>query len=288
VKPAPFEYHAPESVDDVVGLLAEHGDEAKPLAGGQSLVPMLALRLTRFEHVVDLNRIPALVGIERDERTVTVGAMTRQAELGRSDAAAAVPLLGLATPFIGHFQIRNRGTVGGSIAHADAAGELPTVALALDAELDVASTAGSRTIAASEFFLGMWDTAVGPEELLTTIRFPVWSGRCGFAVDEVARRYGDFALAGAACGIELGADGTVARAAIALLGLGSMPLRATAAEAAIVGRAPSADDMAEIGRLAVADVDLPTDIHASGEYRRAVGAHVATRGLDTALTRAAS
>jgi carbon-monoxide dehydrogenase medium subunit len=288
VKPAPFEYHAPESVDDVVGLLAEHGDEAKPLAGGQSLVPMLALRLTRFEHVVDLNRIPALVGIERDERTVTVGAMTRQAELGRSDAAAAVPLLGLATPFIGHFQIRNRGTVGGSIAHADAAGELPTVALALDAELDVASTAGSRTIAASEFFLGMWDTAVGPEELLTTIRFPVWSGRCGFAVDEVARRYGDFALAGAACGIELGADGTVARAAIALLGLGSMPLRATAAEAAIVGRAPSADDMAEIGRLAVADVDLPTDIHASGEYRRAVGAHVVARGLDTALTRAAS
>lgn len=286
MKPAAFEYHAPESIDDVVGLLAEHGDEAKPLAGGQSLVPMLALRLARFEHVVDLNRAPALVGIEHHDHTVAVGAMTRQAELERSDAAAAVPLLGLATPFIGHFQIRNRGTVGGSIAHADAAGELPTVALALDAEFDVASTSGTRTIAASDFFLGMWETGLGAEELLTAARFPVWRGRCGFAVEEVARRYGDFALAGVACGIEVGTDGTVARAAIALLGLAGTPLRASAAESAIAGRAPSAEDLTEIGRLAVADLDPPTDVHASGEYRRSVGAHVVSRGLGVALARA--
>lgn len=285
MKPAPFEYHAPESVDDVVGLLAEHGDEARALAGGQSLVPMLALRLTRFEHLIDLNRVPALVGIEGKTGTVTVGAMTRQAELERSDAAAAVPLLGLATPLIGHFQIRNRGTVGGSIAHADAAGELPTVALALDAELEVASTAGSRTITASDFFLGTWETALGPGELLITMRFPVWSRRCGFAIDEVARRYGDFALAGVACGIELNVDGGIARAAIALLGLGSTPLRATAAEAAIIGRAPSAGELVDIGWLAVADLDPPNDIHASREYRRAVGAHVVARGLGTALAR---
>jgi carbon-monoxide dehydrogenase medium subunit len=285
VKPAPFEYHAPESVHDVVGLLAEHGDEARALAGGQSLVPMLALRLTRFEHLIDLNRVPALVGIEGNTGTVTVGAMTRQAELERSDDAGAVPLLGLATPLIGHFQIRNRGTVGGSIAHADSAGELPTVALALDAELEVASTAGSRTIAASDFFLGTWETALGPEELLTTVRFPVWSDRCGFAVDEVARRYGDFALAGVACGIELNVDGGIARAAIALLGLGSTPLRATAAEAAIIGRTPSAGDLTDIGWLAMADLDPPNDIHASREYRRAVGAHVVARGLGTALAR---
>jgi len=286
VKPAAFEYHAPETIDDVVGLLAEHGDEAKPLAGGQSLVPMLALRLARFEHVIDLNGVPVLAGIERRNGTVAVGAMTRQAELERSDDAAAVPLLGLAAPLIGHFQIRNRGTVGGSIAHADPAGELPTVALALDAELDVASTAGTRTVAASELFLGTWETTLAPEELLTRVRFPVWRGRCGFAVDEVARRYGDFALAGVACGVELDAHGTVVRAAIALLGLGSMPSRAGAAEAAIVGHAPSADELSEIGRLAMADLEPPTDIHASGEYRRAVGAHVVTRGLGTALERA--
>jgi len=288
VKPAAFEYHAPESIDDVAGLLAEHGDEAKPLAGGQSLVPMLALRLARFEHVVDLNRVPALVGIERADGMLAVGAMTRQAELERSDAATAVPLLGLAAPLIGHFQIRNRGTVGGSIAHADPAGELPTVALALDAELDVTSTAGTRTVATSELFAGTWETTLAPEELLTRVRFPVWPGRCGFAVDEVARRYGDFALAGVACGVELDADGGVVRAAIALLGLGSMPLRASAAEDAIVGRAPSADDLTEISRLAVADFDPPTDIHASGEYRRAVGAHTVARGLDAALARAAA
>ena len=286
MKPAAFEYHAPETIDDVVGLLAEHGDEAKPLAGGQSLVPMLALRLARFEHVIDLNGVPALAGIERRNGTVAVGAMTRQAELERSDDAAAVPLLGLAAPLIGHFQIRNRGTVGGSIAHADPAGELPTVALALDAELDVASTAGTRTVAASELFAGTWETTLAPEELLTRVRFPVWRGRCGFTVDEVARRYGDFALAGVACGVELDAHGTVVRAAIALLGLGSMPSRAGAAEAAIVGHAPSADELSEIGRLAMADLEPPTDIHASGEYRRAVGAHVVTRGLGTALERA--
>ncbi len=209
MKPAAFEYHAPESIDDVVGLLAEHGDEAKPLAGGQSLVPMLALRLARFEHVVDLNRVPALAGIERADGTVAVGAMTRQAELERSDAAAAAPLLGLAAPLIGHFQIRNRGTVGGSIAHADPAGELPTVALALDAELDVTSTGGTRTVAASELFAGTWETTLAPEELLTRVRFPVWPGRSGFAVEEVARRYGDFALAGVACGVELDKDGGV-------------------------------------------------------------------------------
>jgi len=237
---------------------------------------------------VDLNRVPALAGVERGDGAVAVGAMTRQAELERSDAAAAVPLLGLAAPLIGHFQIRNRGTVGGSIAHADPAGELPTVALALDAELDVASGAGTRTVAASEVFAGTWETTLAPEELLTRVRFPVWSGRCGFAIDEVARRYGDFALAGVGCGVELDADGTVVRAGIALLGLGGMPLRASAAEDAIIGRAPSAEDLTEIGRLAIADVDPPTDIHASGEYRRAVGAHVVARGLEAALARAAA
>lgn len=283
MKPAPFDYHAPETTADVLALLAEHGDEAKPLAGGQSLVPMLALRLTRFEHLIDLNRVPELTGIERENGTLAVGAMTRQAALASTDA---VPLLAQALPLIGHFQIRNRGTVGGSIAHADPAAELPAVALALDAELEIAGSSGSRTQAASEFFTGTWTTTLEPDELLARIRFPVWSGRAGFAVDEVARRMGDFALVGAVCGVELGDGDRVDRAAIALFGMGSTPLRAADAEAALRGTEGTADELAEVGRLAVADLDPPEDIHASTSYRRRVGAHVVARALTSALENA--
>jgi carbon-monoxide dehydrogenase medium subunit len=286
VKPAPFEYHVPESVADAVALLAEHGDEAKPLAGGQSLVPMLALRLTRFEHLVDLNRVDELSRIELSNGSLVVGAMTRQAALERSDEAGAVPLLALAAPLIGHFQIRNRGTVGGSIAHADPAGELPAVALALDAVLEVSSAGGTRDVAAIDFFVGTWTTSLEDQDLLCAIRFPVWDGRCGFAVDEVARRHGDFALTGVVCGVTLGADDTVQRAAIAMLGMCATPVRATAAEAALVGSTPSTDDLAEIGQVAVRDLEPPTDIHASTAYRTKVGAHVVARGLTSALERA--
>jgi carbon-monoxide dehydrogenase medium subunit len=279
VKPAPFEYHAPESVADVLSVLAEHGDEAKPLAGGQSLVPMLALRLTRFGHLVDLNRVSELSGIERTNGTLVVGAMTRQAEVERSEAAAAVPLLGLATPLIGHFQIRNRGTVGGSIAHADPAAELPAVALALDAQLEIAAPSGTRLVAASDFFVGTWTTSVEADELLVGVHFPVWSDRAGFAVDEVARRLGDFALVG----VELDDAGNIGRAAIALLGMAGTPVRASAAEAALVGANPSSADLTEIAQLAVADLDPPEDIHASSRYRHDVGAHVVARALAVAL-----
>jgi len=283
MKPAPFEYHAPDNVSDAVALLAEHGDEAKPLAGGQSLVPMLALRLTRFEHLVDLNRVEALAGVERQNGTLTVGAMTRQAALERADETAAVPLLSLAAPLIGHFQIRNRGTLGGSVAHADPAGELPAVALALDAELEVATTSGARRVPARDFFVGTWTTCLEPDELLTAIHFPVWSDSSGFAIDEVARRHGDFALTGAVCGIEIGIDGLVRRAALALLGMGATPLRATAAEEALVGSSATADDLRAAAQLAVRDTEPPDDIHASSRYRRSVGAHVVERGLAQAL-----
>lgn len=283
VKPAPFEYHAPESIADALAVLAEHGDEAKPLAGGQSLVPMLALRLTRFGHLVDLNRVPELSGVERKNGMLVVGAMTRQAAVERSEAAAAVPLLGLATPLIGHFQIRNRGTVGGSIAHADPAAELPAVALALDAQLEIASPSGTRLESASDFFVGTWTTSVGDEELLVGVHFPVWSDRSGFAVDEVARRLGDFALVGVTCGVELDESGNIGRAAIALLGMASTPVRASAAEAALVGANPSAADLTEIAQLAVANLDPPEDIHASSAYRHSVGAHVVARALATAM-----
>jgi len=286
VKPAPFEYHAPESVDDVLALLAEHGDEAKPLAGGQSLVPMLAMRLTRFEHLIDLNRVPSLAGVTRTNGTLTLGATTRQVELERDDKVAAVPLLALAAPLIGHFQIRNRGTVGGSIAHADPAAELPAVALALDATLDVAGPSGARQVAAVDFFTGTWETTVDDGELLTAVHFPVWSGRAGFAVEEVARRHGDFALTGVACAVALGGDGSVERAALAMFGMGSTPIRTAKAEAALAGASPGDIDLTEIGQLAVRELDPPADIHASSEYRSAVGAYVVERGLARALEEA--
>jgi aerobic carbon-monoxide dehydrogenase medium subunit len=288
VKPAPFEYHAPESVADVVGVLAEHGDEAKPLAGGQSLVPMLALRLARFEHLVDLNRVKPLTEVAREDGSILVGAMTRQAAPERDDHVAAVPLLRRAAPLIGHFQIRNRGTVGGSIAHADPASELPAVALALDADLLVTAADRTREVAAGEFFAGNWTTVLEADELLTAVRFPVWEGRTGFAVREVARRYGDFALAGAACGVTLDGDGTIRRAAVALFGMGSTPLRAPAAEAALVGRTGSEDELAEVGQVAVRDLEPPDDVHASSRYRRSVGAHVVERALAAAVQEAAT
>lgn len=287
MKPAGFEYHAPESVADVVGLLAEHADEAKPLAGGQSLVPMLALRLTRFAHLVDLNRVSELSGIHRDNGSLVVGAMTRQRAIERDPTVApVVPLLAAAVPLIGHSQIRNRGTVGGSIAHADPASELPAVALTLDAKLEVASAAGSRTVGAADFFEGTWSTTLADDEILTAVRFPVWEGRCGFAFDEVARRSGDFALAGVAVAVEVDGDGSVRRSGIGLLGMGSTPLRASASEAALTGRAPSSDDLDEIAHLAVADLEPPDDVHATAGYRRRVGAHLVRRALQRALEEA--
>src|SRR5262245_31403591 len=182
VKPAPFEYHAPETTTDVVGLLHEHGDDAKVLAGGQSLVPMLALRLTRFPHIVDVNRVTELDGIEQSNGMLGIGAITRQAAVERSPVVPEVaPLLARAVKLIGHFQIRNRGTVGGSLAHADPAAELPVVALALDAELDVANTGGTRRVPATEFFTGTWETSMAPDDLLVRAWFATRPPRSGFA-----------------------------------------------------------------------------------------------------------
>ena len=284
MKPAPFEYHAPATADEAVGLLADLGDTAKPLAGGQSLVPMLALRLAVFEHLVDLGRVAELRGIERGDGALRIGAGTTQAAAERSaEVASAVPLLARALPFIGHFQIRNRGTVGGSIAHADPASELPAVALALDAELEVLSTGGRRSVPAGEFFTGTWSTALGDDELLTAVTFPVWSGRCGFAVEEFARRHGDFAVAGAAVAVELGDDGRVRRCGIGLFGLGSTPERAPAAEAALVGTAFDGVDADEIGRLAMSTLEsVPSDLHGSADYRRRVGAAMVARAWRSA------
>jgi carbon-monoxide dehydrogenase medium subunit len=287
VKPASFEYHAPETVADAVGLLAEHADECKPLAGGQSLVPMLALRLTRFEHIVDLNRVPELVGTTRSNGTIRIGAMTRQRAVEHdAEVASAAPLVAQAMPFIGHTQIRNRGTFGGSVAHADPASELPAVTLALGAEMEIASKDATRRVAAADFFEGTWTTCLADDELLVAVHVPVWEGRCGFAFDEVARRSGDFALSGVAAGVELDGKGGVQRAALGLLGMGSTPMRAPEAEQALLGRSPSAPDIDEVANLAVSGLEPTDDVHATAQYRRKVGAHLVRKTVEAAMAKA--
>jgi aerobic carbon-monoxide dehydrogenase medium subunit len=287
VKAAPFEYHAPDTVADAAHVLAELGDSAKVLAGGQSLLPMLALRLTVFEHLVDVGRIAELRGIERRGDALWVGGGTTQALVGASaDVASTVPLLTKATPFIGHFQIRNRGTLGGSIAHADPAAEYPAVAVALDADMEVASSKGRRTIAAGDFFDGFWTSTMEPDEILVGVSFPIWSERSGFAVEEFARRHGDFAIAGAAVGVEL--DGhRVRRCAIGLIGLGSTPVRAETAEAEVAGR-PVVDVEADVvGRLAMVGLEsVPDELHGSAEFRTRVGAAMVARAWRTATAEA--
>ena len=279
MKPASFEYHAPDTTGEASTLLAELGEEAKVLAGGQSLIPMLALRLAGFDHLVDVGRIAEMKGIERGQGSVRIGAATTQAMVGASaEVASGVPLLARSTPLIGHFQIRNRGTLGGSIAHADPAAEYPAVALALDADMEVVSTRGGRTIAAADFFEGLWTTAIEPDELLVGVSFPVWTGRCGFAVEEFARRHGDFAIAGAAIGLELDPDGLIRRTGIGLIGMGSTPRRATAAELELEGSAIAEVDPDEVGRLAMAGLEsVLDDQHGSAAYRRRVGAAMVAR-----------
>lgn len=288
MKPAPFEYHRPDSVAEAAQLLADLGDEAKLLGGGQSLVPMLAMRLAFFEHLIDISRLDEIKGIERDGDSLRIGAGTTHAAVGADgEVASAVPLLSRATPLIGHFQIRSRGTIGGSIAHADPAAEYPAVALALDAEIETLSPSGRRRIPAAEFFTGVWETAMAPEEVLTGVRFPVWSGRCGYAVEEFARRHGDFAIAGAVAAVELDADDRVRRCAVGLLGLSATPRRASAAESAAVGRPVTDLTPEDFGELAMAGLDdIPADLQGSADYRRRVGAAMAAQAWQAAVKEA--
>jgi aerobic carbon-monoxide dehydrogenase medium subunit len=285
MKAANFAYHRPGTVKDAVGLLDEYGDDAKILAGGQSLVPMLAMRLTFFDNLIDISRITELQGIDLEGDEIRVGAATPHAFVGMDDEVAdSVPLLTLSTPHIGHFQIRTRGTLGGAIAHADPAAEYAAVALALDAVIEAESSRGRRHIPASEFFTGLWETSLAPDEILVAVRFPVWSGRRGFGVREFARRHGDFAIAGATVAVELDDDDRVARCGIGLLGLGSTPKRATPAEDAVIGSAVSDVTAEEIGQLAMSGLeDVPSDLQGSASYRTRVGAAMVARAWTQAV-----
>jgi len=277
VKPAPFAYEEPRSVEEALDLLARYGDEAKVLAGGQSLIPLLNFRLARPERLVDVNRIDELAYIRRQNGVLHIGALARIASLERSPLAAARwPLLVEAARLVGHAQIRSRGTVGGSVAHADPAAELPAALTALSASFHTASQRGSRTLAAEEFFVTHLTTALEPDELLVQITVPPLPSRSGAAILEHARVHGDFALGGAAVVVALAEDGSCARASIALLAAGPRPQRAAAAEEALVrGQA----DLAEAAELAASESSL------SG-HRRALAAELTRRALAVSAERA--
>lgn len=282
MKAAPFELHVPTAVDEAVSLLAAHGDDAKVLAGGQSLVPMLALRLARFEHLVDVNRVTELSTVARHDGWLRVGAMVRHRTAARDAVILdTVPLLARATRLVGHFQIRNRGTVGGAIAHADPAAEQPAVAVALGAVVEVASSRGTREVPAADFFDGTFSTALAADELLVAVRFPIWPTNSGYAVEEVARRHGDFAIAGVVCAVTVAGD-AVDRAAIGLFGVGATPVRATAAEGALVAGAPLDD----VAAAAVDGLEPFDDLHGTADYRRRVARVLVRRAAERALEEA--
>jgi aerobic carbon-monoxide dehydrogenase medium subunit len=286
VKPAIFEYFSPKTAEEATDLLAEHGDDAKVLAGGQSLVPLMNMRLARPAIVVDINRIETLAYIREENGLLRLGALTRQRAAERSSLVAArCPLLRDALRLVGHVQIRNRGTIGGSIAHADPAAELTAVLTALDGEVTARGPRGDRVIAAADLFVTYLTTSLEPRELLVEVCIPALPQGAGWSWMEIARRHGDFALAGVGIVLVL-RRGALAEARIALTGVGPTPVRATAAERLLVGQAPS-ETLWEAAAEAVRDAVSPDgDIHASAEYRRHVAGVLAQRALRESLSRA--
>jgi aerobic carbon-monoxide dehydrogenase medium subunit len=286
MKLPPVDYEAPTTVSEAVRLLAEHQDEASVLAGGQSLIPLLALRLARPAVLIDINGIAELSGVSAADGWVAIGAMTREYVAEESGTVAgAVPLLAAALPLIGHEAIRSRGTIGGSLAHADPAAELPAVARALDAEFVVRSQSGERVIPAADWFEGYLTTSRRPDELLVEVRFPAAGPGTGTSFQEVARRHGDFAIAGLAASVTL-SGGTISAARLAFAGLSDMPVRATSAEDLLAGERPSAGLFDEAARRATEGIDPPADLHGSSDYRKKVGAALVRRGLRAAADNA--
>ena len=286
MKPPRFEYHRAGSVDEAVALLAEHADEAKVLAGGQSLVPLLSLRLARPGHLIDINRVADLAAVANGNG-LTMGSMVRHRTIERSAAVrAANPLLADAVRFIGHGAIRNRGTIGGSIAHADPAAELPAVLLALDGEVEARGARGTRTIAAAALFEGFLTTSLEPDELLTAIRVPGLPTGTGWSFQEFSRRSGDFAIVGVAATVRLDGNGTIAAARLAFSGVDQVPRRADAAESMLAGATPSDDLWKSAAHTAAMPLEPASDMHGSSAYRKHLAAVLAERALREAHERA--
>lgn len=282
MKPAAFEYQAPRTIDLALALLAEHGDDAKLLAGGQSLIPTMNFRLAQPTMLIDLGRVEGLAGIRRaGDGGVVIGAMTRQRDVEQSKLIAErAPLLAETMPWIAHPQIRNQGTFGGSIAHADPSAELPAVAVALGATMTVQSTRGTRRIAATDFFTDLFATALEPDELLVDIALPPLPERSGWAFEEVARRRGDYALFGVAVMLTFDRAGKIESAEIVDLSVGEGPVEALGAARMLLGETPSDELLrAASERAAMEDIDPPADIHASKPYRRQLARAMTRRAL---------
>jgi aerobic carbon-monoxide dehydrogenase medium subunit len=284
MKPAPFMYAAPSTLVEALALLVTHGDKAKLLAGGQSLVPMMNFRLARPEYIIDLNRVAGLDAIIEQDATLVVGAMTRQRSLERSDLIRQrYPLLLEAVQYIGHTAIRNRGTVGGSMAHADPAAELPAVLVAYGGSVRVQGPQGTREIPAAELFLTYFTTTLAADEILTEVRFPRWPEGTGWCFLEESRRHGDFAMVGVAALITLDAERRCTHTAVALTGVDGMPHAVMEATGILVGHVPDEARIAEVARAAAAGVAPESDIHASAAFRRHLSGVLTRRALHQAV-----
>ena len=288
MKPAPFMYARPDSVEEALALLQPGGDEMKVLAGGQSFVPLLNLRIASVDAVVDLNRLAELVYIKRDNDTLCIGAMTRHRQIEVSDEVkAAQPLLARAATEVGHLAIRNRGTIGGSLVHADPAAEWPLVAVMLDAQLVVRSHENTRTVAAREFFLGPLMTAIELNEILCEVRFPVAPVGAVWGFQELCRRPGDFAIVAVACQLSLDQSGTCSAAVLAVGGAHATPLHILDVETVISGSKGEDAVITEAAEKAAATVDPSGDVHGSAKYRRRMVKVLTARALKEAWGKAA-
>jgi carbon-monoxide dehydrogenase medium subunit len=286
MKLPPFEYACPTALSEAVALLAARNGDAKVLAGGQSLVPMLAFRLAAPALLVDLRKVPDLRKIDISPEGVTLGAMVRWCDiLAATRLRGAHPLLVAAVDHVAHYQIRNRGTIGGSIAHADPAAELPGIVLACEAEIATVGTAGARVIAAADFFIGPLMTVLEPDEIIVEIRFPAWPAERRWGFQEFARRRGDFAMAAAAVWYDQDADGKARNAHVGAIGVGDRPQRLFAVEAVLNGRVIDETTIAQAEAAASAAVDPQTDIHAGADYRRALVGTMVERALLSACAR---
>lgn len=284
MKPPRFDYHAARSLDEAVALLARYGGDAKVLAGGQSLMPLLNFRLARPAALVDLNRIASLAGIAEVNGVLVFGAMTRQRTIEFSDVVRRrLPLLSEATRWVGHLPIRSRGTIGGSIAHADPSAEYPAVLTALDGEVVARGPRGERRLGAAELFETYLTTTLAPDEVLTEIRLPAMPDGAGFAFEEFARRHGDFAIVGIAAAVWWDRGRITARLAAA--GVGPVPVRLRAAEQALASRGLQPAAVAEAARLATEAVQPDADLHATAEYRRHLTGVLTKRALERAIRR---
>lgn len=283
MKAPPFIYHRPDSLDAALALLAEHGDDAKVLAGGQSLIPLMALRMGRPAHVVDIGGIPdrAEITVNPDD-TVTMGRLVRHEQARRSGAVEQhAPLVARAMPHVAHRAIRTQGTVLGSIAHGDPAAEMPAVVLATGARMVATSSTERRTIDAADFFRGYLDTALRADELLEYVTFPAWPANAVGSVVEVARRHGDYALVGLVTKLEID-DGLISDATLAFFGAASTPVRVEAAEQSLVGSEPTSDAFDAAARIVSTELAPPADIHGSTAYRKHLAGVLTTRGLTAA------